>query len=129
MTQTLSTRTTLGPVEQFPEGSCRIFDIGGVSVGVYNVRGTFYAVRNLCPHQLAPICAGLRKGTMLPSAPGEFVYDLDGLVIRCPRHGWEFDIRSGEPLFGIDRRKLAVFPVDVEEGQVVLTLRQRGSQE
>jgi len=127
MMQTQSNRAALGPVEEFPEGSCRIFDIDGLSIGVYNVEGTFYAVRNLCPHQLVPICAGLRKGTMVPSAPGEFVYDLDGLVIRCPRHGWEFDIRSGEPLFGIDHRKLGVFPVEIDDGQVVVTLRRRGT--
>ena len=119
----------LGNVQDFPEGSCRVVEVRGRSIGVYNIDGVFYAVRNSCPHQLAPICSGPRTGTMRPSAPGEFVWTMDGFVLRCPRHGWEFDIRSGEALFGIDRRRLVTFSVGVEENTVVIFLQKSESRE
>lgn len=99
--------------------------MGGRSVGITNVDGTYYAVHNVCPHALAPICMGELKGTMLPSRPGELEYGLEGLVLRCTWHGWEFDIRSGEALFGTDPRRLLTFPVRVEAGQVVVRMRPR----
>jgi len=54
---------------------------------------------------------------------------MDGFVLRCPRHGWEFDIRSGEALFGIDRRRLGTFSVGVEENTVVIFLQKSESRE
>ena len=49
---------------------------------------------------------------------------LDGYVARCPRHGWEFDIRTGETLFGIDKRRRArTFHVSVDSDDVVVELR------
>jgi nitrite reductase/ring-hydroxylating ferredoxin subunit len=31
-----------------------------------------------------------------PSAPGEIQYTRLGEILRCPWHGWEFDIRTGQ---------------------------------
>lgn len=113
----------VGRSEEFQDGRCRIVEVGDLSIGVYNVGGELYAVRNLCPHQLAPICLGAIGGTMLPSGPGEYIYGMDGYVLACVAHAWEFDIRTGEALFGIDRRRLATYPVKVDGGQVALFVR------
>src|SRR5260370_21851540 len=102
---------TVGPLSDFPPGECRILDIAGKSIGIYNRDGELYAVRNLCPHKLAPICYGSIGGTFLPSKQGEWVYGLDGLVLRCIAHGWEFDISTGESVLNIDKRRLATYPV------------------
>jgi 3-phenylpropionate/trans-cinnamate dioxygenase ferredoxin subunit len=51
---------------------------------------------------------------MLPSAVGEFRYGLEGRIIRCPWHGWEFDLTTGKSVFKPDRVKLKVYPVTVE---------------
>ena len=122
-------RFVVGPISELPVGAKKILELGGRSVGIYNSRGTLYAVQNVCPHALAPICFADPSGTMLPSAPGELKYGMDGLVLRCPWHNWEYDIRTGEALFGTDRRRLATFPVTVEEGQVVVTIRPRAIDE
>ncbi len=114
---------TVGPLSEFPPGQCRIHDIGGKSIGIYNRDGELYAVRNLCPHKLAPICYGTIGGTFLPSKQGEWVYGLDGYVLRCVAHAWEFDIRTGESVMMVDRRRLATYPVSVEGDQVVVTMR------
>jgi 3-phenylpropionate/trans-cinnamate dioxygenase ferredoxin subunit len=120
-------RFTICPADQLPPGTKRIVEVGGRSIGVYNSAGRLYAVQNLCPHALAPICLANPSGTNLPSAPGVFEYGMEGLVLRCPWHGWEYDMRTGEALFGTDRRRLATFPVAVEDGQVVVSMRPRSA--
>ena len=134
ITETSPARSTfdVGHVDEFVLGQSKIVEIGGRSVAVFNSNGTFYAVQNLCPHALAPIGHGVLTGTFLPTAPGgELEYGLEGLVLRCVNHGWEFDIRTGETVCGIDRRRLATFPVAVEDDRVKVTLkvRQRSSAE
>lgn len=118
-------RIVLGDTADFPHGQITLVEAGGRSLGIYHKNGEWYALQNLCPHALGPICRGRLGGTMLPSGPGEFEYGLEGYVLRCPWHSWEFDVRTGEALFGIDRRKVATFPVTVEEGKVVVAMRRR----
>jgi nitrite reductase/ring-hydroxylating ferredoxin subunit len=36
-------------------------------------------------------------------------------VIRCVAHDWEYNLTTGEPLFGVGHRKLKTFPVFVED--------------
>lgn len=119
----MRTSFDVGHVTEFPDGTRKLLDVGGRSLGVYRTHGKFYAIQNLCPHALAPIAFGELQGTMLPSDYGEFEYGLEGLVLRCIWHGWEFDIRSGETVCGTDRRRLVTFPVVVEDDRVIVTLR------
>jgi nitrite reductase (NADH) small subunit len=120
---TVKHKIAAGQVADFPPGSRRILALGGRSLGIYNVRGALYAIQNVCPHALAPICQADVSGTYLPSAPGEFVYGMEDRVLRCPWHGWEYSIDTGEALFGTDRRRLSTFPIEVEDGQVFVTMR------
>jgi 3-phenylpropionate/trans-cinnamate dioxygenase ferredoxin subunit len=55
---------------------------------------------------------------MLPSRPDELVYGMESLVIRCPLHGWEFDITSGNAVFGISSKRVVSYHVKVDEGRV-----------
>jgi nitrite reductase (NADH) small subunit len=118
----------VGTVDEFPPGTLpRILDVGGRSVGVYNVDGSFYAVQNVCPHALGPICRGTFGGTFLPSEPGEWTAGLADRVIRCPRHRFEFDITTGESVMGAVTQKLVTFPVSIEGDEVTVTMRPRPS--
>src|SRR5690554_5351560 len=87
------------PVQELAEGQRTIVKLEGRSVGVFNVQGKFYALKNSCPHQGAELCKGEIQGIMLPSEVGEFLYGKEGEVIRCPWHGWEFDILTGKSVF------------------------------
>ena len=89
-------RHVVATVAELPPGSRKIVDVEGRSIGVFNVDGTFYALRNTCPHQAAPLCLGSIKGMALPSKPGEYLWAREGEILRCPWHGWEFDIRTGQ---------------------------------
>jgi 3-phenylpropionate/trans-cinnamate dioxygenase ferredoxin subunit len=122
----MDTTVRVGAVEDFPVGSFKVMDVDGVSIGLLH-SGTdrWTAVRNVCPHKGAPICAGQISGTMLPSAPAELVYGLDGDVLRCPWHGWEFSLVDGKAPFLPVRGRLRLYPVSVRDAQVYLTLKRR----
>lgn len=108
----------LGRIEDFDEGRTRIVEVEGRSVGVFRKADQLFGILNVCPHRAAPVCEGEVTGTMLPSRPGELEWGLDGLVLRCPWHGWEFDIRNGESVCGVDRRALKTCPIRVVDGEV-----------
>lgn len=105
----------IGPTSELPVGSRKIVEINGRTIGVFNVNGTYYALRNLCPHQAAPLCKGLITGTTLPSQPGEYNWTQDGEILRCPWHGWEFDITSGRSVFNPHKLRVKTYEVTVEQ--------------
>jgi nitrite reductase (NADH) small subunit len=107
-------------VEELAPGGRKIVEIRGRSIGVFNVDGEYYALRNQCPHKGAPLCSGTVGGTFLPSSPHEYVYGMDAKVLRCPWHGWEFDLSNGHMLFDPDGVRVKTFPVTIEDGVVVL---------
>jgi nitrite reductase (NADH) small subunit len=117
----------VGAVEDYPDGTHRVLEVGGRAIGVYHQDGSFYAALNVCPHALAPICLAGLTDTTVPSQPGQWVYGDGKYVLRCHWHGWEFDIRSGKTVLGIDRRRLVTYPVAVESGRVLVTMKPRDS--
>ena len=103
---------------EIPPGARRIVQLDGKSIGVFNVRGRYVAVLNVCPHELAPVCRGRLGGTTLPSAPGEWAWGREGEILACPWHGWEFDLLTGACL--TDRRRLRLYEVTVEDDQIIV---------
>jgi nitrite reductase (NADH) small subunit len=107
-------RCVVGRLSEFAPGSRKIVTVGGRSIGVFNIRGQFYALRNRCPHQGAPLCLGRVKGTTLSSKPYEYVYGRDQEIIQCPWHGWEFEIATGRTYFNPHRMRVKTYEVTVE---------------
>lgn len=97
-------------------------EVKGMEVGIYYVDGDYYAWRNVCPHAAAPICEGVVCGTRLPSLVYEYEYGKHNEIVRCPWHGWEFDLKTGEHL-AEGGAKLRGFPVEVEDGDIYILLR------
>ena len=112
-------RHVIGDVESFGVGDRRIVDIEGRSIGVFNVDGQFYALRNRCPHQGASLCKGRVSGTTMPSQPGEYVWGREGEIVSCPWHGWEFDITNGDSVFNPHRMKVRSYDVTLEDGSTL----------
>lgn len=108
-------------VDEIGPGERRIVEVEGRSVGIFNVHGSFIAVLNVCPHELAPVCLGRLGGTTLPSPPGEFRWGREGEILACPWHGWEFDLCTGRALAD-PRRRLRRYPVSVEDGTLFIEL-------
>lgn len=84
-------------VEELPPGACRIVEVGGRRIGVFNVHGRYYALQDRCPHRGAPLCQGRVGGMSVVEGPGRDVtWAREGEILRCPWHGWEFEIATGE---------------------------------
>ena len=109
-------RYVVATVDEIPPGSRKTVDIEGRSVGVFNVGGEFFALRNSCPHQGGPLCTGVLWGYLDSPAPGEYAYSRAGEMLRCPWHGWEYDIRTGQSWFDPDRKRVRSYEVTVETG-------------
>ena len=107
----------MGPVSELPPGSRKIVEVEGQSIGVFHVGEEFYALKNRCPHQGAPLCLGSLKGTALPSAPGEYRWGREGEILRCPWHGWEFDVTTGQSVWNPHRCRVRSYEVTVEPGE------------
>jgi nitrite reductase/ring-hydroxylating ferredoxin subunit len=107
-------------VVELPPGARRIMQVEGRSIGVFNVDGSFHAVRNTCPHQGAPLCRGSVGGTAAPTRPGEYAWSGERGVLRCPWHGWEFDLATGRSLFDPAGTRVRCYPLVVRDGLVML---------
>lgn len=105
----------VGRVGTLPPGDRTIFEAEGRSIGIFNVAGEFYALRNSCPHQAAPLCLGSIKGMTMPSRPGEYIWSREGEILRCPWHGWEFDITTGRSIFNPHRTRVRAYDVTIED--------------
>lgn len=110
-------RHVVGRVSELPPGERKIVQAAGRSIGVFNVHGRFYALRNSCPHQAAPLCLGAITGMTLPSQPGEYIWAREDEILRCPWHGWEFDITTGRSIFNPHRLRVRTYEVTVEPEQ------------
>ena len=97
----------------------QIVDIAGRSIGVFNVNGEFFALRNRCPHQGGPLCNGHTSGFVTSSSPGEYHVTRQGEIVRCPWHGWEFDIRTGQALYD-ERLRVKTYLVQQEGNEIIL---------
>lgn len=108
--------------DELPVGSSRIVEDGKWSAGVYNIAGNFHAIRNVCPHAGAPLCKGTVHGTHAPGEVGVFDPAYVGRILRCPWHGWEFDIITGKGLY--DRKsRVATYSVIVDDQGMVVVIR------
>src|ERR1700704_1716383 len=105
-----------GTVDEIPPGQRKIVDVAGRSVGIFNVAGEFFAVLNRCPHQGGPLCRGETLGFLRSGAVGEFQYSRAGEIVRCPWHGWEYDLRTGQSWFDPARVLVRRYDVSVESG-------------
>jgi 3-phenylpropionate/trans-cinnamate dioxygenase ferredoxin component len=96
------------PVDELAPGEMKIVTSGLLSIGVYNLDGRFYAIEDRCSHDDGPLCEG--------------EFDPETGVVICPRHGANFDIRSGEALTLPAYEPVAAYPVRVADGFIRVEL-------
>ncbi len=81
---------TVAAASDVPPGTGVVARAGGRLVAVFNVDGAFYAIDNTCLHRGGPVGDG----------------DLEGTVVTCPWHGWQYDVTTGrntfDPAVGLD---------------------------
>ncbi len=98
-----------------------IVKVDGRQIGIFRHPGSSHelcAIRNRCPHQGVQLCLGSLRFREWSDEAGTYSIS-DQAVIRCPQHGWEFDLRTGlspdDPLL-----RVAVYEVRAENGRVLL---------
>ncbi len=68
----------------------------GKTLAISNIEGTFNAISNTCLHRGGPLGQG----------------KLEGKIVTCPWHGWQYDATTGKvaanPAVGV-----ATFPAEV----------------
>jgi nitrite reductase/ring-hydroxylating ferredoxin subunit len=99
--------------EELPPGERKIVTANGRSVGVFNVGGRYYALRNRCPHRAAPLCLGRVRGLVVSDGPYGVRLEREGEIIACPWHGWEFDITTGRSHFNPHKLRVRTYDVTV----------------
>lgn len=113
-------RYIVATVDEIRPGERKIVEIADRSVGVFNLDGEFFALRNRCPHQGGPVCKGRLSGFVQSAEPGEYRYSRRGEILRCPWHGWEFDVRTGQSWYDPIRPRVRRFQVSIADGGTLL---------
>jgi len=89
-------------VEELPSGSRKLVKLNNIEIALFNLKGVIYAIKNRCPHRSGPLIRGF-----IDAAGG----------IKCPMHGWRFDLRDGNS----ERpARATVYAVKVENGLLYL---------
>jgi nitrite reductase/ring-hydroxylating ferredoxin subunit len=92
-------------VSEIPPGTGKPVDVGDQTVAVFNVGGKFHCIHNTCKHRGGPLGEG----------------DLEGNVVTCPWHGFQYDVTSGNCLTNANI-KVAVFPVTVDGSDIKVSI-------
>ena len=95
--------------DQCPVGFVIEQVVEGHVLAIANVKGMFKVTDGICPHQGGSI----GKGTL---------HHYDNCVVRCPWHGWEYDLTSGCSLVAPQRIRVRSYQVKIADGHVLVTL-------
>jgi 3-phenylpropionate/trans-cinnamate dioxygenase ferredoxin component len=92
----------IAPASELPNGERLFVEIEGKSIVIFNIADQFFAIADVCTHDDGPLGDG----------------DLEGYNIVCPRHGAEFDVRTGEVKSMPAVVDVPAYPVKVEDGMI-----------
>lgn len=107
-------------MSELEEGVPKAVRAFGREIAVVRWRGDCFAVRNVCPHQTVAFTRGLAQAQVFPGAKfGEIVMDQDRPVLRCPRHSFKFELRTGNCIVD-SRLRIRTYPLEVRDGRVFL---------
>jgi nitrite reductase/ring-hydroxylating ferredoxin subunit len=109
-------RHVVARADELPPGSRKLVRAGSRAILVLNVNGELFALSDACPHRGGSLFRGKLTGAVSSSAPGRYALARCGEILRCPWHGWEFDIRTGRSWCDPARVRLARYAVSVEAG-------------
>ncbi|MFM9849341.1 MAG: Rieske (2Fe-2S) protein [Hyphomicrobiaceae bacterium] len=109
-------RHVVARASEIPAGARKLVQLNGRGVVIFNIKGEFFALSDQCPHKGASLSGGKLTGLVESDGPGDYTYTRAGEIVRCPWHGWEFDIRTGRSYCDPRRMRLMQFNVTVEPG-------------
>ena len=92
---------TVARVEEVPPGTVKHVRAGEEEIALANVGDQYYATEGRCLHLQGPLGEGR----------------IDGSVLTCPWHGWQYDVRTGQNEFDL-AIQLKTYDVQVEDGEL-----------
>lgn len=95
----------VGDVGDVPPGTGKCVEVDGKQLALFNVDGTFHAIDNTCLHRGGPLGEG----------------ELDGAVVTCPWHGWQYDVTTGQNTMD-ESERVQHYEVKVEGGAVLVAV-------
>jgi nitrite reductase/ring-hydroxylating ferredoxin subunit len=109
-------REIVARAHEIAPGTGKIVTVRGREIGIFNVEGQYYALANRCPHAGGPLCQGIIGPLVRSDGPGSYRLTREREFLRCPWHGWEFDIRTGQSWCDPNSVRARAFTVTVESG-------------
>ena len=109
-----------GVTKGFGVGDLRHVEVGGRGLVIGRNKDGYFALADTCPHQGSRLSDGTLIGTSVATSSGHIEYDREGMILRCPWHGWEFDVVSGHSLCEPDRSRVASYQVREEVGRLIV---------
>jgi 3-phenylpropionate/trans-cinnamate dioxygenase ferredoxin subunit len=92
------------PIDDLPPGAKRVVRWEDLEIGIVNCNGAILAVEDRCSHDDGDLMEG--------------DVDEETCTVECPRHGSEFDLRTGQPLNLPAYVPIETYPVTVEDGVI-----------
>ena len=92
----------IAPASELPNGERLFLEIGGKAIVIFNIADQLFAIGDICTHDDGPLGDG----------------DLDGYNIVCPRHGAEFDVKTGKAVQMPAVVDIPAYPVKVVDGMI-----------
>ena len=96
----------IAPASELPNGERLFVEIEGKSIVIFNIADQFFSIADICTHDDGPLGDG----------------DLEGYNIVCPRHGGEFDVRTGKVMQMPAVVDVPAYPVKVVDGMIQVGL-------
>jgi nitrite reductase/ring-hydroxylating ferredoxin subunit len=110
----------LFPVEELEPGTARSVEVDGVRIGLFRTPdGQVKALRDRCPHAGARLSIGPVESMVVGSASGDYRL-VEKQILRCPWHGYEFDLDTGRCIADPDGLRVRAYEVTIEEGRIVV---------
>lgn len=116
----MAQRHIVAKVGEIAPGTAKLVAVAGRELGIFNLDGTYYALLSKCPHEGASLCKGKIVHRVESDEPGKYRVVADSAMIRCPWHGWQYDIRTGQSWCDPDNISLRKYAVSVEPGAAIL---------
>lgn len=103
----------VGPVSDFPLGSTRQVTAQNRKIAIFHSATGFHALRDSCPHQGAALSTGTLVGSLEAPQPGCYQHHPEQEFIRCPWHGWEYELATGRSWFDPQHNRVANYETSV----------------
>lgn len=100
----MSEWTHVADIYEIPEGKAHTVELKGVEIAIFRVEGSFYAIRDLCTHADVALSGGY----------------VEGCIVHCPRHGGQFDLRTGEAMCPPVFEPVRTFPLRLRDERIEL---------